>query len=335
MKKFNYLCVCVLSALLVCTACGAKQAVEQTSAILSEESSSAAAENTTVTSETEENTSTETETVTSISDETTAQETVSEKNTADKQAVFVNALDLTNAVEAQSEPEPDTVYTLWQSEDKSVGIYGVVLVEADDENRYENDNWYMIIEHDGIRDFFIKRWYSWYTRVLMNFTPMTDGNGIIFVSEYAGHGMGTIGFLTDDMYLFELNENGHYELISSDKNDIIEQIKSMTSVTVDKDNSVVTFEAGDTKFTDDLDIACLRDEGYTEEEIDNCVTFFEEQWECRFDGEKIIVNTAYLTPATASSNIRHEFYLNVYINYADGTFTVEKCEFYKDQYSMW
>lgn len=336
MKKFNYLCAGVLSALLACTACGTEQTLEQTSAVLSEDSTSAAAENTTVTSETEENASTETETVTSISDETTAQETVSEKNTAEEQLAFINALDLTNAAEVKyDEPEPDTVYALWQSEDKSVGIYGVVLVEADDENRYENDNWYMIIEHDGIRDYFIKRWYSWYTRVLMDFTPMTEDNDIIFVHEYAGHGMGAIGFLTHDMYLFELNENRHYELINSDKNDIIEQIKNMTSVTVDKNNSVVTFEAGDTKLTDDLDIACLRDEGYTEEEIDNCVTFFEEQWECSFDGEKIIVNTAYLTPATASSNIPHEFYLNVYINYADGTFTVEKCEFYKDPYSMW
>ena len=329
MKKFNYLCAGVLSALLACTACGTEQAVEQADAISSEESTSAAAENTTVTSETEENTSTETETVTSISDETTAQKTVSEKNTVEEQSAFVNALDLTNAVEAQSEPEPDNVYTLWQSEDKSVGIYGIVLVAADDENRYEDENWYMIIEHDGIRDFFLKRWYSWYTRVLMNFTPMTDDNGIIFVSEYAGHGMGIIGFSTNDMYLFELNENGHYELIRSDKNDIIEQIKNMTSVTVDKENSVVTFEAGDTKLTDELDIAWLRDEGCTEEDIDNCVTFFEQQWRCRFDGEKIIVETAYLTPAM------HEFYLNVYINYADGTFTVEKCEFYKDPYSMW
>ena len=334
MKKFNYLYAGVLSALLACTACGTGQAVEQTNTISSEESTSAA-ENTTVTSGTEENTSTETETVTSISDETSAQETAAEINTAEEQTAFVNALDLTNAVEAQSEPEPDNVYKLWQSEDKSVGIYGVVLVEADDENRYENENWYIIIEHDGTRDFFIKMWYSWYTQVLMDFTPMTKDNDIIFVHEYAGHGMGAIGYLTHDMYLFELNENGHYELIMSDKNDIIEQIKNMTSVTVDKNNSVVTFEAGDTKFTDDLDIACLRDEGYTEEEIDNCVTLFEEQWRCSFDGEKIFLETAYLTPATASAHIPHEFYLNVYINYADGAFTVEKCEFYKDPYSMW
>lgn len=134
------------------------------------------------------------------------------------------------------------------------------------------------------------------------------------------------------MYIFELDENGHYEMIKSDKEDIITQIKNMTSVTVDKDNAVIIFEAGDTKFTDDVDIACLRDEGYTEEEIDNCATFFEEQWDCEFDGEKIIVNTAYLTPVTASLNIPHEFYLNAYINYEDGEFTVEKCEFYKDPF---
>lgn len=325
MKKFSYFFVGVLSLLFVCASCGT-QAAEETSAALSEESSIFAAESMTVTSA-EENTSTETEAVTSISDETAATETVTEINTAEEREAFVNALDLTNAVEAQSEPEPDKVYTLWQSEDKSVGIYGVVLVPADDENRYENDNWYMIIEHDGIRDYFNKRWYSWYTLVLMNFTPITDDSSIIFVDEYAGHGMGAIGFLTNDMYLFELNENGHYEMIMSDKEDIIAQIKSMVSVTVDKDNAVIIFEAGDTKFTDDVDIAFLRGEGYTEEEIDNCVTFFEEQWDCEFDGEKIIVTTAYLTPATASLPIPHEFYLNAYINYEDGKFTVEKCEF--------
>lgn len=330
MKKFSYLCAGVLSVLLFCTSCGT-QAEEETSAALSVESTSSAAESTTVSSA-EENTSTETEAVTSISDETAAAETVTEINTAEEREAFVNALELTNAVEAQSEPETDKVYALWQSEDKSVGIYGVVLVPVDDENRDEDDNWYMIIEHDGIRDYFNKRWYSWYTQVLMNFTAMTDDSSIIFVDEYAGHGMGTIGFSTSDMYLFELNENGHYEIITSDKEDIIAQIKSMVSVTVDKDNAVIIFEAGDTKFTDDVDIACLRGEGYTEEEIDNCATFFEEQWDCEFDGEKIIVNTAYLTPATASLNIPHEFYLNVYINYDDGKFTVEKCEFYKDPY---
>lgn len=325
MKKFNYLCAAVLSVLLVCTSCGT-QAAEETSAALSEESSIFAAESTTVTSA-EENTSTESEAVTSISDETAATETVTEINTAEEREAFVNALDLTNAVEAQSEPEPDKVYTLWQSEGKSVGIYGAVLVPADDENRYENDNWYIIIEHDGIGDYFNRPWYTWYTRVKMNFTPITDDSSIIFVDEYAGHGMGAIGFLTNDMYLFELNENGHYEMIMSDKEDIIAQIKSMVSVTVDKDNAVIIFEAGDTKFTDDVDIAFLRDEGYTEEEIDNCVTFFEEQWDCEFDGEKIIVTTAYLTPATASLPVPHEFYLNAYINYEDGKFIVEKCEF--------
>lgn len=327
MKKFNYLCAAVLSVLLVCTSCGT-QAAEETSAALSEESSSSAAESTTVTSA-EENTITETEAVTSISDETAATEKVTEINTAEEREAFVNALDLTNAVEAQSEPEPDKVYTLWQSEDKSVGIYGVVLVPADDENRYENDNWYMIIEHDGIRDYFNRLWYTWYTRVKMNFTPMTDDSSIIFVDEYAGHAMGIMGWSTEDMYIFELNEDGHYKMIKYDKEDIITQIKSMVSVTMDKDNAVIIFEAGDTKFTDDVDIASLREAGYTDEEIDNSAEFFEQQWNCEFDGEKIIVNTAYLTPVTASLPVPHEFYLNAYINYENGKFTVEKCEFEK------
>lgn len=336
MKKSICLCAGVLGVLLVCAACGTGQTAEEASVaettVVSESTTVTSAEESTTAAMTEENTSTTTEAVTEISEETAAVETVQEKITAEGAEAFINALDLTNAAEANSEPETDKVYALWQSEDKSVGIYGVVLVPADDENRYEDDNWYMIIEHDGIRDHFNKRWYSWYTRVLMNFTPITDDSSIIFVDEYAGHAMGIMGWSTEDMYIFELNENGHYEMIMSDKEDIIAQIQNMVSVTVDKDNAVVIFKAGDTEYTDDVDIDSMREAGYTDEEIDNSAEFFEQQWNCEFDGENIIVTTAYLTPVTASLPVPHEFYLNAYINYENGKFTVEKCEFYKDPY---
>lgn len=214
-------------------------------------------------------------------------------------------------------PQADTAYSLWQSEDKTVNIYGVMssekeMVYSDNFGENEYNICYVIIEHDGITDFFKYMWYGVYNSMLQ-ITPMTDDNSTLFANIQ--HEGGSFHRVVD-MALFKLNTEGHYEMYTPDNKALAAEMKNSVTIEVDNETQKVMFKTVDSEYTTDVS------DFITEKPLAPEAFAFT-------DGN---IQTYSLQNGEICLSISYAFFMsevccvNAYIDFENGSFTINRIE---------